>query len=621
MRAAVGETNFEYLIAYLAFIRAAHYWTETHPDIEYEPDMLQLMERHEELARVLLDPADADQTRGASERATALIALRESEERFRAVVDLVPDLLWRIAPSATVVWHNDRWHDYTGQASHADTGRGWMDAMHPEDRDELTRALEDGLNVGSRYRQEHRIRRYDGAFRWFLLRGEPVRDQAGRIVEWFVAATDINDQKCAAEALQESNRLLESRVIERTSELSDALQALQAETANRARVEEVLRQAQKMEAVGQLTGGLAHDFNNILTGIQGSLELLRLRLSQGRVNDLDRYINTASAAADRATALTQRLLAFARQQTLDAKAIGANDRISGMEDLIRRTIGPSITLKTALASDLWLSFCDPNQLENAIVNLCINARDAMPGGGTLIIETANQTINKRAAREQRISAGSYVLIAVSDTGAGMTPEVKGRAFDPFFTTKPLGQGTGLGLSMIYGFVQQSGGEVRIESEVRHGTKVSIYLPRHVGGPGVDTHSPRLDNAPHAERCQSVLVIDDEPAVRMLIAEVLRELGYDAIEAIDGPSGLAILLSGARIDLLISDVALPNGMNGRQVAEAARQVLPGLKVLFITGYAENAAFRGVQLELGMQLMVKPFTMEALGSRINAMIGDD
>ena len=621
MRAAVGETNFEYLIAYLAFIRAAHYWTETHPDIEYEPDMLQLMERHEELARVLLDPADADQTRGASERATALIALRESEERFRAVVDLVPDLLWRIAPSATVVWHNDRWHYYTGQASHADTGRGWMDAMHPEDRDELTRALEDGLNVGSRYRQEHRIRRHDGAFRWFLLRGEPVRDQAGRVVEWFVAATDINDQKCAAEALQESNRLLESRVIERTSELSDALQALQAETANRARVEEFLRQAQKMEAVGQLTGGLAHDFNNILTGIQGSLELLRLRLSQGRVNDLDRYINTASAAADRATALTQRLLAFARQQTLDAKAIGANDRISGMEDLIRRTIGPSITLKTALASDLWLSFCDPNQLENAIVNLCINARDAMPGGGTLIIETANQTINKRAAREQRISAGSYVLIAVSDTGAGMTPEVKGRAFDPFFTTKPLGQGTGLGLSMIYGFVQQSGGEVRIESEVRHGTKVSIYLPRHVGGPGVDTHSPRLDNAPHAERCQSVLVIDDEPAVRMLIAEVLRELGYDAIEAIDGPSGLAILLSGARIDLLISDVALPNGMNGRQVAEAARQVLPGLKVLFITGYAENAALRGVQLELGMQLMVKPFTMEALGSRINAMIGDD
>ena len=268
-----------------------------------------------------------------------------------------------------------------------------------------------------------------------------------------------------------------------------------------------------------------------------------------------------------------------------------------------------------------MSFCDPNQLENAIVNLCINARDAMPGGGTLIIETANQTINKRAAREQRISAGSYVLIAVSDTGAGMTPEVKGRAFDPFFTTKPLGQGTGLGLSMIYGFVQQSGGEVRIESEVRHGTKVSIYLPRHVGVPGVDTPSPRLDSAPHAERCQSVLVIDDEPAVRMLIAEVLRELGYDAIEAIDGPSGLAILLSGARIDLLISDVALPNGMNGRQVAEAARQVLPGLKVLFITGYAENAALRGVQLELGMQLMVKPFTMEALGSRINAMIGDD
>jgi PAS domain S-box-containing protein len=621
MRTAVGATNFEYLIAYLVFIRAAHYWTETHPDIEYEPDMLQFMERHEELARLLLDPADADQTRGALERATALTALQESEERFRAVVDLVPDLLWRIAPGATMVWCNHQWLDYTGHVSPGATGQGWMDAIHPDDRDALIRVLEDGLNVGSRYHQEHRIRRHDDAFRWFLLRVEPVRDQVGRIVEWFAAAADIDDQKCAAEALQESNRLLESRVTERTSELRRALQALEAETANRAKVEEFLRQAQKMEAIGQLTGGLAHDFNNILTGIKGSLELLRLRLNQGRLSDLDRYFNTASAAADRATSLTQRLLAFARQQTLDAKAVRANDRISEIEDLIRRTIGPSITLKTALAPDLWLSFCDPNQLENAIVNLCINARDAMPDGGVLIIETANHAVDKRAARDQRITPGPYVLIAVSDTGAGMTPEVTARAFDPFFTTKPLGQGTGLGLSMIYGFVRQSGGEVRIRSEVGHGTKVSIYLPRNMGVYEQDIPSPRLDKAPHAERRQSVLVIDDEPSVRMLIVEVLDELGYDAIEAIDGPSALALLLSGARIDLLISDVALPNGMNGRQVAEAARQVLPGLKVLFITGYAENAALRGVQVEVGMQVMVKPFTLEALGSRINAMIGDD
>jgi CheY-like chemotaxis protein len=239
----------------------------------------------------------------------------------------------------------------------------------------------------------------------------------------------------------------------------------------------------------------------------------------------------------------------------------------------------------------------------------------MPDGGVLIIETANYTVDKKAAHRQGMTPGSYVSIAVSDTGTGMTPEVKARAFDPFFTTKPLGQGTGLGLSMIYGFVRQSGRAVRIQSEVGLGTKVSIYLPRHIGLPEQDTPSPSLDKAPRAERRQSVLVIDDEPSVRMLIVEVLGELGYDAIEAMDGPSGLAILLSGARIDLL------PNGMNGRQVAEAARQVLPGLKVLFITGYAENAALRGVQVELGMQVMVKPFTMEALGSRINAMIGDD
>jgi PAS domain S-box-containing protein len=283
VRASVGETNLEYLIAYLAFIRAAHYWTETHPDLAYEPDMLRLMERHEKLTQLLLDPVDADQTRGVAERAKALSGLRESEERFRAVVDLVPDLLWRVAPGAAAVWHNHRWLNYTGQGLAEANGHGWIDAIHPDDRDALIAASESALNDGSAYHQEHRIRRHDGTFRWFLLRGEPVRDQAGRIVEWFTAATDIDDQKRAAAVLQKSNQSLESRVIERTAELSRALQALEVETANRARVEEVLHQAQKIEAIGQLTGGLAHDFNNLLTGITGSLELLRLRVSQGRV--------------------------------------------------------------------------------------------------------------------------------------------------------------------------------------------------------------------------------------------------------------------------------------------------------------------------------------------------
>jgi PAS domain S-box-containing protein len=248
-------------------------------------------------------------------------------------VDLVPDLLWRVAPGAVAVWRNHRWLNYTGQVLAEANGHGWIDAVHPDDRHALIGALEGALNEGSTYHQEHRIRRHDGAFRWFLLRGEPVRDQAGRIVEWFVAATDIDDQKRAAEALHESNQSLETRVIERTAELTRALQALEVETANRARVEGVLRQAQKIEAVGQLTGGLAHDFNNLLTGITGSLELLQLRVSQGRFNDLDRYLRTASTAADRAASLTQRLLAFARQQTLDARAIGANEQISEMTDL------------------------------------------------------------------------------------------------------------------------------------------------------------------------------------------------------------------------------------------------------------------------------------------------
>lgn len=619
VRAAVGEAHCESLIAYLAFIQAAHYWTETHSEIEYETDMLQMMQRHGELARLLLDPSDAHQTRGAMQRATALAALRATEERLRAVADLVPDLLWRIAPGATMVWCNNRWLEYTGQTLPDATGRNWLAAVHPDEIDTLKQGIEQGLSAGLRYEQELRIWRRDGLFRCFLLRGEPVRDQSGQIAEWFAAATDIDDLKRASAALEESNRLLETRVTERTTELSRALEALQAETENRARIEEVLLQAQKMEAIGQLTGGLAHDFNNILTGIKGSLELLQLRDGQGRLNDLERYFNTANTAADRAASITQRLLAFARQQTLDAKAVRANDRISEMRDLIQHTIGPSIVLKTALAPDLWLSFCDPNQLATAIVNLCINARDAMPDGGTLLIETANHTFDIRAARRQEMAPGPYVCISVSDTGTGMSPEVKARAFDPFFTTKPVGQGTGLGLSMIYGFVRQSGGQVEIHSQAGRGTTVSIYLPRHSGVPEAGAASPGLETAPRAEHRRSAMVIDDEPSVRMLIVEVLGELGYDAIEAADGPSGLAILRSGAKVDLLISDVALPNGMNGGQVAEAARQLLPDLKVLFITGYAENAALRGRQLEPGMRILVKPFAMETLASRVNAMVG--
>jgi PAS domain S-box-containing protein len=384
------------------------------------------------------------------------------------------------------------------------------------------------------------------------------------------------------------------------------------------RAEEQLRQAQKMEAVGQLTGGIAHDFNNLLTGISGSLELLQARMAQGRLTELDRYINAAQGASKRAAALTHRLLAFSRRQTLDPKPTDVNRLVSGMTELIRRTVGPAIEIEVVVAAGLWPILVDPPQLENALLNLCINARDAMPDGGRITIETANSCLDARAARDRDLHPGPYVSLCVTDTGTGMTAEVIKRAFDPFFTTKPLGQGTGLGLSMIYGFVRQSGGQVRIASGPGEGTTMCLELPRHHGATQEADGLADLAGAPRAEQGETVLIVDDEPSVRMLVTEVLEDLGYTAIEAADGPAGLSVLQSDVRIDLLVTDVGLPGGMNGRQVADAGRAVRPNLKILFITGYAENAAIGNGHLEPGMQVLTKPFAMEALAARIRELI---
>jgi signal transduction histidine kinase len=419
------------------------------------------------------------------------------------------------------------------------------------------------------------------------------------------AQVEVAERRRAEQALRELNDTLEERIAERTRDLMAT--------------EEQLRQSQKMEAVGQLTGGLAHDFNNLLTGITGSLELLQSRLQQGRLKDLDRYINAAQGAARRAAALTHRLLAFSRRQSLDPKATDINRLIAGMEELIRRTMGPAIKVEIVGMMGVWSTLVDPNQLENALLNLCINARDAMPDGGRLIIETANKWLDTRAARVRDLTPGQFVSLCVSDNGTGMPPEVVRRAFDPFFTTKPIGQGTGLGLSMIYGFAQQSGGQVRIYSEVGKGTMVCIYLPRHHGAASDMTETDEPARPRRAEQGETVLIVDDEPTVRMLVADVLEEFGYTAIEATDGASGLRIMQSDVRIDLLVTDVGLPGGMNGRQMADAARVTRPELKVLFITGYAENAVISHGHLDPGMHLLTKPFTMDLLASRIRDLIG--
>ena len=518
------------------------------------------------------------------EQAEALRASMADRERMWR---LSQDLLVSAAADGTLVDVNAAWSRLLGWDQHELTGRKFVEFTHPEDLTATVAAFADILKAPLTLPYEYRLRHKDGSYRWFAWTGA----FDGNLV--YASGRDVTGEKEVADALRES-------------------------IAERQRIEEALRQSQKMEAVGQLTGGLAHDFNNLLTGITGGLEMLQARIMQGRISEADRYIVAAQGAAKRATALTHRLLAFSRRQTLDPKPTDVNRLVAGMEDLIRRTVGPEIAVETVASGGLWNTLVDPSQLENALLNLSINARDAMPGGGKLTIETANRWLDARAARERDLGPGQYVALCVSDNGAGMSTDTAARAFDPFFTTKPIGMGTGLGLSMVYGFVRQSGGQARIYSEVGRGTMVCLYLPRHIGEAEPAELAPEVSRAPRSDQGETVLVVDDEPTVRMLVVDVLEDLGYNAIEAGDGGAGLKVLRSDLRIDLLITDVGLPGGMNGRQLADAARAMKPELKVLFITGYAENAVLNHGHLEPGMHVVTKPFAMEALASRIRDLV---
>jgi signal transduction histidine kinase len=431
---------------------------------------------------------------------------------------------------------------------------------------------------------------------------ERLNDELERTNKSVVALYAELDRRAAA--LQELNETLEARI--------------GAAVAERERVEESLRQSQKMEAVGQLTGGIAHDFNNMLTGVIGGLEIMRRRIAMKRFDDVDRFIEAASASAQRAAGLTHRLLAFSRRQSLDARPVDVNVLARGMEDLLRRTLGENVGLTLALLDDLWPVEADPNQLESALLNLAINARDAMPEGGLLTIETAHVALDQRYVEgKQGLEPGDFVILSVSDTGVGMSPTVIQRAFEPFFTTKAVGSGTGLGLSMVYGFVKQSRGHVEIYSQPGKGTTIKLLLPRTRDAAEAAAAPVAAASPKRALLGETVLIVEDEDAVRMLVAEVLRELGYVFHQAADADAALPILRSDRRLDLLVADVGLP-GMNGRQLAETARALRPGLKVLFITGYAEIATESDGFLEAGMAMITKPFTVDMLAEKIRGLI---
>ncbi|MGF6573378.1 PAS domain S-box-containing protein [Paraburkholderia sp. GAS333] len=583
--------------------------------------------RHIEVSAARVEPPDLRRVsvlfRDISARKKADEALRTSEALARENSQRVQLALAAGAIIGTWFWDlpNDRFtvdeafaHVFGLDPAQGRDGLSLAQVIanvHPDDRDGLTAAISEVIERGGNYAHQYRVRRADGRYYWIEANGRVDHAPDGTPLSFPGVLLDVEKRRVveeerdrAAASLRALNDTLEQRVIERTGELM--------------RAEEQLRQAQKMEAVGQLTGGLAHDFNNLLAGVSGSLQLLSIRLSQGRVAEVDKYVVAAQGAVRRAAALTHRLLAFSRRQTLDPRPTDVNALVNGMTDLIQRTVGPGIRLEAVGVAGLWPALVDSGQLENALLNLCINARDAMPNGGRITIETANKWIDGSAARSHDMPEGQYLSLCVTDTGTGMTADVIGKAFDPFFTTKPIGMGTGLGLSMIYGFAKQSGGQVRIYSEVGQGTTVCIYLPRFygdVGGEGVDHFASPV---PGTEAGETVVVVDDEPSVRMLITDVLEELGYTVIEAADSVAGLKLLQSNIRVDLLVSDVGLPGGMNGRQMADAARQTRPDLKVLFITGYAENSVISNGHLEPGMQVMTKPFALETFAARVRQMV---
>ncbi len=672
--------------------------------------------------------AVADRTRQLVERAEAEAAIAASEAEFRTFAQVMPNHVWAADAQGLVYWLNDQAYTYTGAGPGTLDRDAWPRVVHPDDRDAAGEAWLKAVRTTTLYETQFRIRRHDGAYRWFMVRAMPILDTAGRPVRWIGTNTDVHDQKEALDAFACLNASLEDQVMQRTKErnllatvfestdafihvldldyrwlalnpagavefarvfgpaprvgdrMLDLLEHLPAEReavqavwsralageeftdihafgeAERVRntyemkfnslhddngrrigayqvvtninerveaerrlaeTQDALRQAQKMEAVGQLTGGIAHDFNNMLAVVSGSLELLDRRISPDDPR-AKRNIAAALEASRRAGKLTQRLLAFARQQPLRPETLDPNRLVAGMSDLFHHSLGGDVRLETVLGAGIWRVHIDQNQLENVLLNLAVNARDAMPGGGHLTIETQNTYVDQRyAGTEPGITPGQYVLIAVTDTGTGMPAEVIAKAFDPFFTTKEVGKGTGLGLSQVYGFVKQSGGHVRIYSEVGQGTTIKLYLPRQ---PGDDTQAeaPQTEDAlPGGEGREIILVVDDEAIVRQFSVDALTDLGYRVLEAGSARDALDVLQRHPEIDLVFTDIVMPE-MNGRVLADEVKAFRPGLPIIYTTGYSRNAVVHNGVLDSGVDLIGKPFTLEELASCVREVL---
>ncbi|WP_197975401.1 hybrid sensor histidine kinase/response regulator [Rhizobium sp. CFBP 8762] len=563
---------------------------ERHIDVVLQP----LLDESGETKGIFVQGNDLTEQKNA-ERAAI-----DSEGRFRLLAQSIPNHTWIASRDGALEWVNDQTYAYTGSRPGSINSGYWKSLIHPGDLNNTLQSWQESVESGSDLQMEARIRRYDGIYRWHLIRATALFDESGQVRRWVGTNTDIEDRKNVESSLTAVNSTLEERVAERTQQLIET--------------QEALRHSQKMEAIGNIAGGIAHDFNNLLQVVGGNLQLL-LKDVAGRDREEQR-IRNALQGVTRGAKLASQLLAFGRRQPLEPKVVNIGRLVRNMDDMLRRTIGEAIEIETVIAGGLWNTLIDPGNLENALLNLVINSRDAMENHGKLTIEAGNTYLDDTYSRtHHEVTPGQYVMLAVSDTGSGIPPELLEAVFDPFFSTKPEGKGTGLGLSMVYGFVKQSGGHIKIYSEVGSGTTIKLYVPRSLETEDLVSET---ETGPATGGNETILVAEDDDAVRETTVALLTDLGYRVLKARDAQSALNIIESGLAIDLLFTDVIMPGTLKSPELARKAKARLPNIGVLFTSGYTENSIVHGGRLDAGVNLLSKPYTREALARKIRHVL---
>jgi PAS domain S-box-containing protein len=498
----------------------------------------------------------------------------QGDRVFKELADFAPVMIWRSGPDKLCDWFNKPWLDFVGRTMEQEQGNGWAEGVHKDDFDRCLATYLGAFDARQPFTMVYRLRRHDGAYRDILDNGSPFF-RNGAFAGYFGSCIDVTEQHV---------------------------------------MEQQLRQAQKMDALGKLTGGVAHDFNNVLQIIGGNLGLLARHVAGNEA--AERSLRHARIGLERGTKLAGQLLSFARRQALTPTVVDLGRLVRGMDDMLRRALGEEIELETVVSGGLWNTVVDATQVESALLNLAINARDAMGGRGKLTIEAGNAVLDdKYALQHVGVTPGQYVMIAVTDTGSGMTPEVLEQVFDPFFTTKPEGKGTGLGLSIVHGFVKQSNGHVKIYSEPGHGTTVRLYLPRTRGE---ETERAAAAAAPAVGGSETILLVEDDEDVRSTASAMLGDLGYTVLQAKNADRALAILESGARIDLLFTDVVMPGTLRSPELAKRAEQKVPGIAVLFTSGYTDNALMHDGRLDDGVNMLSKPYTRDDLARKVRQVL---